>query len=51
VAALLAERNPSPTPAELPAHEALLAALRDPAGVELVNLADYQRIPRSGPVG
>ncbi|HRA76038.1 MAG TPA: hypothetical protein PLE12_07365 [Propionicimonas sp.] len=51
VAALLVERNPSPTPAELPAHEALLASLRDPAGVELVDLDDYQRIARSGPVG
>lgn len=32
-------------------RERLLAATRDPAGIGLVALSDYEGIPRSGPVG
>lgn len=45
---VLAERIPAD---EHPsAREALLAATRDPAGIELLPLAEYARIPRSGPI-
>lgn len=43
--ALLTERNPDPTPAELPAWTELLAACDEP--IELVDLADYARVSRS----
>ncbi len=49
VAELLRGRNPEPTPAELPAWHALLDACAGP--IELVDLADYARVPRSGPIG
>ncbi|MGC3952975.1 MAG: GNAT family N-acetyltransferase [Propionicimonas sp.] len=45
----LAERIPDDQHPE--AREALLAATRDPAGIELLPLAEYARIPRSGPIG
>ena len=48
IAALLNERNPDPTPAERPAWDALLAACAGP--IDIVDLADYERIPRSGPI-
>ncbi|MCA0251485.1 MAG: GNAT family N-acetyltransferase [Actinobacteria bacterium] len=44
---VLAERNPGGEQA----WEVLLAATRDPQGIELVPLLEYARIPRSGPVG
>jgi len=49
LAALLHGRNPDPTDAERPAWDALLAACRGP--IEMVPLADYARVPRSGPIG
>lgn len=51
IEALLRERNPDPTDAELPAWEALLEATRNPEGIELVPLSEYERVPRSGPIG
>lgn len=49
--ALLQARNPSPTEAELVAWEALLEATREPAGIEVLPLTEYGRVPRSGPIG
>ncbi len=47
---VLADRIPQPD--DRPeAWEALMAATRDPAGIELLPLGEYARIPRSGPVG
>lgn len=47
---VLADRIPQPD--DRPeAWEALMAATRDPDGIELLPLTDYARIPRSGPVG
>ncbi len=45
---VLSRRNPG---SDEPAWEALLAATRDPQGIELVPLAEYARVPRSGPIG
>lgn len=45
---LLTERNPDPTPAEATAWAALMAACAGP--IELVELGDYARVPRSGPM-
>ncbi len=44
---VLTERNPGGEQA----WEALLAAVRDPEGIELIPLSEYARIPRSGPIG
>lgn len=49
LAALLNGRNPDPTAAELPAWSALLAACEGP--IEMIDLVDYLRVPRSGPIG
>ena len=49
LAALLRERNPEPTAAELPAWQALLDACAGP--IELFDLGDFARVPRSGPIG
>lgn len=49
IATLLAERNPDPTPEERPAWDALIAACAAP--IDLLDLADYAKIPRSGPIG
>lgn len=46
----LAERNPG-SGEEREAWERLLAATRDPQGIELVPLSEYARVPRSGPIG
>lgn len=46
----LVERNPG-SDEQRQAWEALLAAARDPQGIELVPLSQYARIPRSGPIG
>lgn len=48
---VLRRRSPDAQAGEESAYDALLAATRDPAGVELVPLSEYQRIPRSGPLG
>ena len=49
---VLRARIPEPEdPALQPAWEALMASTRDPDGVALVPLAEYVRVPRSGPVG
>lgn len=48
IAALLNERNPDPAPAERAAWDALIAACEGP--IDLVDLADYDQIPRSGPI-
>ncbi|MDQ7991176.1 MAG: GNAT family N-acetyltransferase [Propionicimonas sp.] len=48
---VLTHRIPAPEEGDPSAYEALLSATRDPAGVELVELSDYARIPRSGPLG
>lgn len=48
---VLVHRSPAPAPGEEAAYEALLAATRDPAGVEMIPLSQYARIPRSGPLG
>lgn len=47
---VLAERIPRPE-AHAEAWETLMAATREPGGIELLPLTDYTRIPRSGPVG
>ncbi|MCW5952529.1 MAG: GNAT family N-acetyltransferase [Propionibacteriaceae bacterium] len=46
----LVERNPG-SDEQRRAWEALMAATRDPQGIELVPLSEYARIPRSGPIG
>lgn len=46
----LSERNPDPGE-QRDAWEALMAATRDPEGIELLPLAEYARVPRSGPLG
>lgn len=49
---VLRARIPTPEdPTRLAAWEALIAATQDPAGVELLPLAEYARVPRSGPLG
>lgn len=49
---VLRARIPAPEePGEAGPWEALIASTTDPAGIELVPLADYARIPRSGPIG
>ena len=45
----LAERNPG-SGEQRGAWERLLAATRDPQGIELVPLSEYARIPSSGPI-
>lgn len=47
--AMLLERMPEPAPGEEAAWEALLAATRAPEGIELVDLSDVKRVPRSVP--
>ena len=46
----LAERNAG-TGEQRETWERLLAATRDPQGIELLPLSEYARIPRSGPIG
>ena len=48
---VLRRRSPYAPEGWEPAYEAMLTATRDPAGIELVPLSQYQRIPRSGPLG
>ena len=49
---VLRARIPEPADPELQAAwQAMLAATRDPDGIELIPLAEYARIPRSGPLG
>lgn len=49
---VLRARIPEPADPKLQeAWQAMLAATRDPEGIELIPLAQFARIPRSGPLG
>jgi len=48
---VLRHRSPDAQEGEESAYDALLAATRNPDGIELVPLSQYLRIPRSGPLG